>query len=42
MSEFMEYKNDNNQSVYMSCKAETDEAMRKVEEYQTAYKKIIA
>ena len=41
MFQFEQYKNDNNQGVYLSCKTETDEALRKVEEYQQAYQRLV-
>ncbi len=40
MEEFRKYKETNNESLVLYAKSETDEAMRKVQEYQEAYSRI--
>ena len=41
MDDFEEYRRENNQGMLLVCKAETEDALRKLEEYQNSYQKVI-
>ena len=41
LDDFEEYRKENNQGMLLVCKAETEDALRKLEEYQNSYQKVI-